>query len=100
MKTTVDVCTKPTRLVPGMALLVALLVAPAWAGAPWRIDWWTVDGGGHDRALGADWELSGTLGQWDGTARTRSSGGPWQVTGGFWSLEVSGSDYLFKDGYE
>jgi len=84
----------------GALIAVLLAAAPAWAGAPWTVDWWTVDGGGEVFTSGGSWELSGTLGQWDGTAHTASAGGRWQLSGGFWSVSVEATDQLFRDGFE
>jgi len=80
--------------------LLAALAASASAGTPWTIDWWTLDGGGEVFTTGGDWALSGTIGQWDGTAHTSAAGGAWEVTGGFWAIAVTDSDHLFKDEFE
>lgn len=84
----------------GAAIAVVLLAAPAWAGAPWTVDWWTVDGGGEIFTSGGSWELSGTVGQWDATTSAGASGGSWELTGGFWSVSAGQSDQLFSDGFE
>ena len=84
----------------GFVLAIALLAAPAWAGTPWTLEWWTLDGGGEVFTSGGGWELSGTLGQWDSTSHSQSSGGAWEVTGGFWAISVTGSDHLFRDDFE
>lgn len=82
-------------------IAAALLIAmPAWGGAPWTIDWWTIDGGGEIFTTGGPWGLSGTVGQWDGTVDAAASGGSWELTGGFWSVSAGDSDHLFKDGFE
>lgn len=87
--------------VRGAAMLATLLLAaPALAGDPWTIDWWTLDGGGEVFTTAGDWTLSGTIGQWDGTSHTLAAGGAWEVTGGFWSIAVTESDHLFRDGFE
>ena len=82
------------------APLTALLLATAPAAAQdWQVDWSTVDGGGEIAARGGEWELSGTFGQWDATDNGASTGGPWQVTGGFWGLGTA-SDFIFKNSFE
>ena len=83
-----------------LAIACALLIAPAWAGTSWDIDWWTVDGGGEIFASGGSWELSGSVGQWDATANAGASGGQWELTGGFWASASGESDRLFTDGFE
>lgn len=83
-----------------IALAALLAVAPACAVTPWSIDWWTLDGGGEMFTAGGDWQLSGTIGQWDSTAHTQASGEAWQLTGGFWAITVSESDLLFNDSFE
>jgi len=87
------------------ACLIAtvLLVAPAWAGGPWAIAWWSIDGGGHSSASGGTWELSGSLGQWDATSSSASSGGQWELTGGFWAMPMdteSAPDRIFSDRFD
>lgn len=80
------------------ACLMISLAVPAGA-QDWQADWWTVDGGGELVSQGDDWELSGTIGQWDASAGDAGKGGPWEVTGGFWGVNLE-TDVLFKDGYE
>lgn len=84
----------------GAVIAVLLLGAPAWAGAPWTVDWWTVDGGGEVFTSGGSWELSGSIGQWDATAGAAATGGSWELTGGFWAVSSGPTDSLFKDGFE
>ena len=85
------------RLLPLAALLLS---APAAAGNDWSIDWRTIDGGGEIFTGGGSWELSGSIGQWDATQANAQTGGSWSLTGGFWSLDTSGGDTLFSDGFE
>jgi len=70
----------------------------------WEADWWTVDGGGEilmeDASGSSNWQLSGTIGQWDATNAEGSVSGKWELTGGFWSVSISGTDFLFSDGFE
>jgi len=93
-----------TRILRAAAMAVVVMApsapAGAGAGAPWTLDWWTLDGGGEVFTTGGAWELSGTIGQWDATAHSTSVGGAWELTGGFWSIAVAESDHLFKDGFE
>jgi len=49
---------------------------------------------------GGDWQLSGTLGQWDGSESQDLSGGQWTLTGAFWPVTVDKTDRLFRDGFE
>lgn len=65
----------------GKALFPALLLFAASASAQnYRIDWYTIDGGGGTSS-GGQYTLSGTIGQPDaGTL----SGGPYVLNGGFW----------------
>jgi len=48
----------------------------------YSIDWFTIDGGGGTSTAGA-YSVSGTIGQTDAGVQ---SGGPYSLTGGFWSL--------------
>ncbi len=74
------------------------------AGGNWTVSWWTVDSGGEilmtDPTGQSSFELSGTLGQWDATNAEGSVSGSWELTGGFWSVSISGTDFLFSDGFE
>jgi hypothetical protein len=48
-----------------------------------QIDWFTTDGGGVSLASGGPYSLGGTSGQPDAGLL---NGGPYEMTGGFWSL--------------
>lgn len=81
---------------PTWCLAALLLAFPAGAQ---DVDWWTVDGGGEIASSSGDWQLSGTFGQWDATSSSAAHGGPWEITGGFWGVNLE-TDTLFKDSYE
>ncbi|MDT8439877.1 MAG: hypothetical protein RQ729_12810 [Wenzhouxiangellaceae bacterium] len=85
---------------PGYAVL--LLASTALTAQNFDIDWWTVDGGGEVLSETADqqWQLSGTLGQWDSTEALELAGGGWTLTGGFWPVTVEKTDRIFSDGFE
>ena len=86
----------------------ALLLAAAdslSADDDWSIDWYTMDSGGvilsDDGSESPEWQLSGTVGQWEATEARASSGGDWQLTGGFWGLTLEElADVLFQDRFE
>ncbi len=82
-----------------LALVLALVAAPV--SAEFQITQWTIAGGGVIEATGGEWTLSGTIGQWEATEARALSGGPWQLTGGFWgtSLEELG-DEIFMDRFQ
>jgi len=85
-------------------LTVVLLAAFALpVKAQWSVDWHTIDGGGEVLAetVGGQWQLSGTLGQWDSTELQAVSGGAsWTLTGGFWPVSTDPTRPMFKDGFE
>jgi len=97
-------------LLPALSSLPFVLVAlvtlrsGTLSAESWEVDWWTVDGGGEilmtDPTGQSNFELSGTLGQWDATNAEGSVSGSWELTGGFWSVSISGTDFLFSDGFE
>jgi hypothetical protein len=65
------------------------LIPLSWAAATvvaaaqnYSIDWFTIDGGGGS-STGGVYAVSGTIGQPDAGVM---SGGPYSLTGGFWSL--------------
>jgi hypothetical protein len=64
--------------------LLAFLALTIFARAQsYSIDWYKVAGGGGT-STGATYQVTGTVGQPD--ASGAMSGGPYSVTGGFWSL--------------
>jgi len=81
------------------AVLIVLGTPPAQAGG-FDIDWWTIDGGGTIDSQSGEWELQGSVGQWDASAQSLSSG-TWTLDGGFWGFEpVERTDGLFSDRFE
>ena len=85
---------------PGYAML--FVISTALPAQEFSVPWSTVDGGGEVLAETPDrqWQLSGTLGQWDGTESLALSGSGWTLTGGFWPVTVGETDRLFADGFE
>ena len=97
----------PTRnralLRPPRLTLPALLLLPALAvPQDWSVDWHSVDGGGEmfTETAGGQWQLSGTIGQWDSTELLALSGNGWTLSGGFWPVTVDETSILFRDGFE
>jgi hypothetical protein len=91
------------QVISASLVLLLLAAAPVQAGAPWTIDWWTVDAGGEMVTTGGVWTLSGTVGQWDATDANRLTGQNWTLTGGFWAGAVETApqtDALFSDRFE
>jgi len=69
------------------ALLGICLTAVALPlAAEYRIDWFTMDGGGG-RSSGGNYSLVGTIGQPDAGSM---AGGNFSLVGGFWSLPMGG----------
>lgn len=87
-----------------MVLLVAAgTLAAGNCADDYCIDWWTIDSGGemHSESGDGQWQLSGTVGQWDATPARELSGGNWQITGGFWGMSPEElADRLFNDRFE
>jgi hypothetical protein len=73
----------PTRIKFGRAIAWALVASSSALAGDFSIDWWTVDGGGAMWTSGADYELSGTIGQPD--AANAMTGGDFELAGGFWA---------------
>lgn len=85
------------------AALLLLAVGPLHAEDEWFIDWYSIDSGGVIFSESADqeWQMEGTIGQWDATEAHQLSGGGWQLTGGFWGFNLEErSDVLFRDRFE
>jgi hypothetical protein len=76
-------------------LWAALLLAIPALAQQYSIDWHTVDGGGG-ASTGGVYSVSGTIGQPDASTTTMT-GGPYSVTGGFWTIyavQTPGAPYL------
>ena len=70
-----------------MLILLTLVAGSAIATAQaYRIDWFTIDGGGGTSS-GGSYTPSGTIGQPD--AGGPMSGGNYSLTGGFWALPIA-----------
>jgi hypothetical protein len=63
-----------------LALISLLIASIALAQSGYRLDWWTVDGGGGT-SEGGVYSLSGTIGQADADVM---SGGVYTLASGFW----------------
>ena len=90
-----------------LLLAVPLLAAARGAHVPaskaeavegYTIDWWTVDDGGGSSS-GGTYALSGTIAQPDADPLQPSSGGAYEVGGGYWGPGAQANE-LFKDGFE
>lgn len=64
------------------ALVSSTRAAPV--AGDYRIDWWTVDGGGGESS-GGDYTLKGTVGQPDAG---EAQGGDYALHGGFWNSGI------------
>jgi hypothetical protein len=71
------------RRIQAPALVLALLCLSAGgpAAAQYRIEWFTIDGGGTTRTSGSSTALGGTAAQPDAA---RMTGGTYALQGGFW----------------
>ena len=82
--------------------VLTVVVSTAFA-QNWTADWHTFDGGGELQSQTGDgtWQLSGTIGQPDGTAADALSGNGWTLTGGFWPVDAEArTEVLFQDSFE
>jgi hypothetical protein len=81
------------KLVKGMALAFAVIAIAAQA-QDYKIDWFTMDGGGGT-STGGVYSVSGTIGQPDAG---QMSGGSYTLDGGFWGIigavQMPGAPYL------
>jgi len=69
-----------------LALLIVILTPPSTSRAQsYRIDWYTIDGGGGT-STGGVYSVSGTIGQSDAGALL--TGGNYTLQGGFWALQA------------
>jgi hypothetical protein len=93
--------TRTRYLAPAAPLALVLALATTSASAEYQITQWTIAGGGTIEASGGDWQLSGTIGQWEATEARALAGGTWRLTGGFWASGLQAlSDLLFRDRFE
>lgn len=77
-------------------------VAAAPQGDPYAIDRYTIDGGGGTSS-GGTYQLDGTIGQPDADPLQPSSGGIYEISGGFWpglAPAAPRPDAVFADGFE
>lgn len=86
--------TKMLLMIGSLCLLSTLALAQP-SGGDYTITKSTIDGGGGTSAGGA-YSLTGTLGQPDASLQDLS-GGPYRLTGGFWSKVL---DLIFQDSFE
>ncbi len=54
------------------------------SGGGYDLTWSTIDGGGATFSIGGGYELGATSGQPDAQTPPLMSGGPFELTGGFW----------------
>lgn len=88
------------RTLAGALLLAAVGTLSA---QDYTIDWYTIDSGGvmESTDAGGQWQLSGTIGQWDASEANEATGGDWKLTGGFWQTVLEDlADRLFHDRFE
>jgi len=79
----------PFLTLPCISLAIATAsILPAFGQAPsgggYRLDWFTMDGGGGVSS-GGGYTLTGTIGQHDGAPATTSPGSGYQMEPGFWA---------------
>lgn len=93
---------RPKKILATTTLLIASVLSASGAIAQsYEITQWTLSAGGTTQATGGDWQLSGTIGQWEATPARALSGGPWRLTGGFWAAKLSElGDLIFKDQFK
>jgi hypothetical protein len=93
---------KPAVLA-GFAAGLLLLHALSAQAVDFTLKWWSIDGGGEVLSQSDDqqWQLSGTVGQWDGSEPEAASGSDWTLTGGFWhKVDAIKPEIIFRDGFE
>jgi hypothetical protein len=81
------------------ATMSVLMAGAASAGGDLRVDWSTTDAGGGIATAG-DFSLSGTIAQVDADTLQPSSGGSFELTGGFWVIDTTAPDPIFRDDFE
>ena len=81
------------------ATLSVLMADAASAGGDLSVDWSTTDAGGGI-ATGGDFSLSGTIAQVDADTLQPSTGGNYELTGGFWVIDTAAPDLMFRDDFE
>ncbi len=95
-----------TTLLTGALLLAAAVTLSAEDCENYCIEWYNIDASGgvilsDDGNNPPQWQLSGTIGQWEATQARASSGGDWHLTGGFWGMTLEElADLLFRDRFE
>jgi hypothetical protein len=89
-------------MITGPVFLLVLVWASSASAQDWSIDWYSIDGGGVIESETADqeWQLAGTIAQWDAQSNPQLTGSGFQLTAGFWSLIFNPLDALFRDRFE
>jgi hypothetical protein len=81
-------CIRVLSLLLLILAIAQLGVVSVSALADYRLDWWTVYGGGAITSTGGDYSLGGSIGQPDAGLR---SGGNYTLAGGFWGGLLNGN---------
>ena len=88
--------------VAGAAPIAPATTIDAGQGTTYSVDRHTVDGGGGTSS-GGNFEIQGTIGQPDADPLQPSTGGVFEITGGFWpglAPAPPRPDALFANGFE
>ncbi len=97
------ICTCMTRFFKVGLISFVLWGISASAEDSFQITASSISGGGiiESESSNGDWELAGTIGQWEATRGRFHSAPPFQSTGGFWALSLPDlPDSLFMDRFE
>lgn len=80
---------RATREALGILMMLSIVFVGSALAGEYKVDWYTVDGGGETFSTGGTYSLGGTIGQLD--ARTQAmTGGAFTLRGGFWVLSLCG----------
>lgn len=93
---------KAARSASRWSLLSLIACSASLSAGGYNIERYTVDSGGGHSAGGA-YAIGGSIGQTDADPLQPSTGGNFEVIGGFWPGQSSGGnapDALFDDGFE
>jgi len=74
------------------SLLLPLLSAATLPAQEFTIDWSTIDGGGTPPSGGAEFTLTGSIGQFDAGPAPGTGASEFSLIGGYWAAEESPLD--------
>ena len=93
---------KSMSFIAQQVLLFSFLLFGSDAGNSQQLDldWYSIGDSVMLRSEGGPWDLNASVGQAVASAPDIHSGGQWQITSGFLSIQSNGTDFIFSSDFE